>query len=74
MNYLWNPEIENYCLSENMEIIYPLQPLELRTVTDRSSFIEILQMIYYKRYGRINYKIGINKNYEIDLAKEMNVW
>lgn len=74
VGYLWNSEIGNYCLAENMKIIYPLEPLELRTITDRISFIETLQMIFYKRYGKINYKIGTDKDYEIELAKKMNVW
>lgn len=72
--YVWNEELGNYCLAKGKNILYPLEPLRLRTINHRDSFSETLQMIFFKRYGYVNFKIGFNKDYDIALAKEMNVW
>lgn len=74
VQYKWNDEVGNYCLSKNEKIFLPLQSLKLSEV-DKASLAESLQMIYFKRTGTINYNID-PMNYEKNkaIAKEIGCW
>jgi len=80
--FVWNKEIGNFCLTKKVNrqgkrhdvFIEPFQYLTLKPITDKMSFAEALQSIFYKRYGGIDYRIGVRREYDIALAKEMGVY
>lgn len=77
ISYMWNEEVGNYCLShkEKKKWVFnlPLETLSLKGLS-REDFIESLQAIHYKSTGTIDYKIGLNEKYDIELAKKLNCY
>ena len=53
-----------------------VEPLEKMTIQgmDRTLRAEFLQMVFMQKYGYINPQIGFFKNYDEQLAKELDVF
>ncbi len=75
IKYEWNDEVENFCLLDGKDFIYPLEPLLLSKMDlDRMDLAESLQSIHYRRTGQIDYSIGLSKKRDIETAKKMGCW
>ena len=73
---VWTEEIGNYCEATGKtekDFIYPLRPLKLSEV-DKGDLAECLQMIFYRRTGRINEDIGFSYEKDKKLAQKMKCW
>lgn len=76
MYWVWNEEIGNYCAAEGKtenDFVYPLYLLKLSEV-DKADLAGDLQMIFYKRTGRINEDIGFSYEKDKKLAQKMKCW
>lgn len=73
VSYKWNEGVGNYCITKGNNFVIPLQPLKLSEI-DKADLAESLQMIFFKRTGRIDGNIGLSYEKDKALAMKLKCW
>lgn len=73
VRYGWVEEVGNYCLFEGDKLVEPIQQLQVLHLKGMD-LAETLQMIFFQRNGGINPYIGLDDEFNLELAKAWNVY
>ena len=73
IRYGWVEEVGTFCLFEGNELVEPIQQLQVRGLRGMD-LAETLQCIFYHRNGGINPYIGLDDEFNLELAKHWNVY